>query len=144
MLKIIRSILITLQSNRIYPHRLLTPPITVKTRIIPQIMSPISHRQIFLEDVYISEVLLNVTMDLRGENTDRPLRVLDIMMKFLILIKKDEEIKKYIDIEPENLPEELKRQIISYTVNDAIPLIVNLTDKHMLPIPIPIEIVEQQ
>lgn len=142
MLRVINTIILSINSARTKPKILLKPPVEVRAELSVRILSPLLLEQTYLGKKITCETQLTLLMYLRSKGEEELHRVLETTVTTLLIAEPDQDIQAYIDKPPNEIPENLRKQIIAVTTLRAYPLLIYLCDKHLLPPPLPLPPIE--
>lgn len=140
ILRILKTVMLSISSSRTPPRVLLKPPIEVTAHSSFQILTPMQYSETFLGRKPVIETQYSVVVYLKEKVTDRLFRVMEATMTFLHIVEEQEDVQGLIDVPPNKLPPEVVKQLISVALHEGLQLLVVLFDKHMVPIAIPINI----
>ena len=140
VLCISRSILLNLYSTRTPPRILLKPPIEITAHSSLQILTPIQYTETFLGKKLTVETKHTTVIYLMEKVSEQKYRVMEATMTFMHIIEPNGKLNDIVDVPPSNLPKEIVEQLVAITMQETVPVLLTLFEKHMVPIALPINI----
>ncbi len=72
--------------------------------------------------------------------SEQKYRVMEATMTFMHIIEPNGKLNDIVDVPPSNLPKEIVEQLVAITMQETVPVLLTLFEKHMVPIALPINI----
>ena len=138
VIKVLSTIVLNVNSVRVKPTKLLKPPVEVNVHAMTRILRPLMLEETHLGNKVTAETDFTLLMYLRSSSSKVKHKVLESRISFFIIIEPTDELENFIEKPVDNLPDSVKKQLVTITANHALPLLISLCEKHMLPLPIPI------
>ena len=140
VLKVLRSVVLSISSSRVPPRVLLKPPVEVTVHSSFQVLTPIQYMETFLGEKPVVETRYSSVVYLREKASNTLFRTMETTITLMHIIEPDEGLQSVISMPPDKLPRGITMQLMSVTMQEAIPILVMLFDKHMVPMVLPINI----
>jgi len=140
VLLVLESVVLSVSSSRVPPRTLLKPPIEVSVYSSFQILTPIQYAETFLGRKLIVETRYTAVVYLKEKATGQFFRVMESTITFMHIIEPHRELQNIVNKPANELPHEIVEQLIGVTLQNAIPMLVTLLEKHMVPVVLPISI----
>ena len=139
VLNVLRTVTLNISSARPPPRVLLRPPVEVRVYASFQILTPIQYVETFLGKKPTVETKYSAIVYLRERDSGETYRVMESSITFMHVMDEKELPENIIGKPPSQLPKEVVEQLVAVTVQEALPILVMLFDKHMVPVAVPID-----
>ena len=105
-----------------------------------QVLTPIQYAETFLGRKLITETQYSAIVYFKEKTSDQLFRVMEATITFMHIIEPHENIENIINMPPNKLAPGIAKQLINIALQESIPILVMLFDKHMVPVILPIRI----